>query len=164
MLAACIRLVEGARSSSVRVVHALIEFRPDRAGTAVNNPLMGAMSKIPGHILSGTTAAALVHELGPAPEDIMSVRIHGLSPFTGTELDPILRNLGVTTIVPVGVSVNEALFGLCIEAANLGYRIALPTDAIAGHPRSYALDVIRYSLALMANLTTVDDVLVAWRR
>jgi nicotinamidase-related amidase len=92
----------------------------------------------------------------------MSVRTHGLSPFTGTDLDPLLRNLGVATIVPIGVSVNEALFGLCIEAANLGYRIALPTDAVAGHPRQYALDVIRHSLALMSNRTTVDEIIAAW--
>jgi hypothetical protein len=59
--------------------------------------------------------------------------------------------------------VNEAIFGLCLEAANLGYRIALPTDAVAGHPRAYARDVLRYSISLMANLTTVDDVLAAWR-
>jgi hypothetical protein len=70
----------------------------------------------------------------------------------------------VRTIVPIGVSVNEALFGLCIEAANLGYRIALPLDGIAGFPREYALDVIRHSLALMSNRTTVADLVKSWAR
>ena len=162
MVGRCVALLRAARRAGVRVVHATIELRADRAGTAINNPLMGAMTKRPEHILRGSPAAELIPELGPEPEDLMSVRTHGLSPFTGTDLDPLLRNLGVTTIVPVGVSVNEALFGLCIEAANLGYRIALPTDAIAGHPRSYALDVVRHSLALMANRTTVDDIVAAW--
>jgi nicotinamidase-related amidase len=164
MVERCVALLRAARDAQVRVVHATIELRADRAGTAINNPLMGAMTKRPDHILRGTPAAELLPELGPEPEDLLSIRTHGLSPFTGTDLDPLLRNLGVTTIVPVGVSVNEALFGLCIEAANLGYRIALPTDAIAGYPRAYALDVIRHSLALMANRTTVDDVVAAWTR
>jgi nicotinamidase-related amidase len=162
MVERCVELVTRARAVGIRVVHATIELRADRAGTAVNNPLMGAMTKRPEHILRGTPAAELIPELGPEPVDVMSVRTHGLSPFTGTDLDPLLRNLAVTTIVPVGVSVNEALFGLCIEAANLGYRIALPTDAIAGHPRHYAQDVVRYSLALMTNRTTVDDIVAAW--
>jgi nicotinamidase-related amidase len=162
MVERCVELVGRARAAGIRVVHATIELRADRAGTAVNNPLMGAMTKRPEHILRGTPAAELIPELGPEPVDLLSVRTHGLSPFTGTDLDPLLRNLGVTTIVPVGVSVNEALFGLCIEAANLGYRIALPTDAIAGHPRQYAQDVIRHSLALMTNRTTVEAIVAAW--
>ena len=162
MVDRCAALLRSARAAGVRVVHATIELRADRAGTAINNPLMGAMTKRPEHILRGSPAAELIPELGPEPEDLMSVRTHGLSPFTGTDLDPLLRNLGVRTIVPIGVSVNEALFGLCIEAANLGYRIALPTDAVAGHPRSYALDVIRYSFALMSNRTTVDEVVATW--
>ncbi len=162
MLEACFRLVAGARRAGVPVVHALIEFRADRAGTAINNPLLGAMLKNPAHMLQGTPAAELMSELGPAPSDLVSRRTHGLSPFTGTDLDTLLRNMGVTTIVPTGVSVNEALFGLCIEAANLGYRLALPTDAIAGLPRSYAEDVVRYSLSLMCNLTTSEAVLGCW--
>ena len=133
------------------------------SGTAINNPLLGAMTKDPDHMLQGTPAAALLSELGPEASDLVSRRTHGLSPFTGTDLDALLRNMGVTTIVPTGVSVNEALFGLCIEAANLGYCLALPTDAIAGLPRSYAEDVVRYSLSMMCNLTTSEAVLGSWR-
>ena len=58
--------------------------------------------------------------------------------------------------------VMKALLGLCLSAADLGYRIALPTDGIAGLPRSYAQDVVRHSLAFIANLTTVDELRAAW--
>ena len=44
-----------------------------------------------------------------ASGDLVLPRLHGLSPFQGTELDSILRNLGVRTIVGVGVSVNVAI-------------------------------------------------------
>jgi biuret amidohydrolase len=159
---AAARLVRGARAAGVRVVHALVEFRSDRAGTAINNRLLAVMTRNPAMILQGTPAADLVPELGPEPVDLVSRRLHGMSPFTGTDLDQLLRNLGVTTVVPAGVSVNEALLGLCIEAANLGYRIALPLDAIAGHPRAYVDDVVRYTLSMMCNLTTVDEVRAAW--
>jgi len=151
-----------ARASGVRVVHAVVELRGDRAGLSINNPMMAYVVKNPDQVRQGTPAADLCPELGPEPEDIESRRIHGLTPFTGTELDSILRNLGVRTIVPVGVSVNEALLGLCISAADLGYRIALPTDAIAGIPRSYAQDVVRNTLAFLANLTTTEKVIAAW--
>ena len=160
----CVALLDGARSAQVQVVHACIAFRPDLRGTAVNNPLLGHMTKNPKMIPVGTPEAELLPELGPDPTDLVSTRLHGMSPFSGTSLDAWLRNCGVTTIVPVGVSVNEAIFGLCLEAANLGYRIALPVDAIAGHPRRYAEDVVRHSLALMCNLTTVAAVRDCWAR
>jgi nicotinamidase-related amidase len=155
-------LCGSARQAGVRVVHALVELRADRAGLSINNPMMAHVVKNPGQVLQGSPAAELCPELGPAPEDVECRRIHGLTPFTGTELDSILRNLGVRTVVPVGVSVNEALLGLCLSAADLGYRIALPTDGIAGLPRSYAQDVVRHSLAFIANLTTVDELRAAW--
>jgi nicotinamidase-related amidase len=163
VLTAAGRLVRAARAADVRVVHATIEMRADRAGGSVNNRLMAQSVKNPDQVLQGTPAADVVPELGPEPVDIVCRRIHGLTPFTGTELDPILRNLGVRTIVAVGISVNVALLGLCLSAADLGYRVVLPTDAIAGVPDSYADDVVTHTLALVTNPTTVDDVIGAWK-
>ncbi|MGP0030966.1 MAG: isochorismatase family protein [Acidimicrobiales bacterium] len=157
-------LAWAARAQGVRVVHAVVEMRADRAGLSINNPMMAYVTKNPDQVLEGSPYAELVPELGPEPPDIVVRRIHGLTPFTGTELDPILRNLGIRTIVPVGVSVNEALFGLCLSAADLGYSIALPTDAIAGLPRSYADDVVTHSLSLLANLSTTEAIRDAWGR
>jgi nicotinamidase-related amidase len=162
VLEAAVALVRGARATGVRVVHATVALRADRAGLSINNPMMAYVVRNPSQVLEGTPAAEVVPELGPAPEDIMCRRIHGLTPFNGTELDSILRNLGVRTIVPVGVSLNEAVMGLCICAADLGYRIALPTDAVAGIPRAYAQDVLQHTLGYLSNLTTTDKVLAAW--
>jgi biuret amidohydrolase len=156
------RLLRAARASGIRVVHATISLRADRAGLTINNRMMAISVKDPGQVLEGSESAQLLPELGPEPADIVCNRIHGLTPFTGTELDPILRNLGVRTIVPVGVSVNEALLGTCISAADLGYRIVLPTDAIAGVPEEYSDAVVGNTLALLANLATVDQVIDAW--
>ena len=50
--------------------------------------------------------------------DLVVPRLHGLSPFQGTELDSLLRNLGVRTIVGVGVSVNVAITNLAFDARN----------------------------------------------
>lgn len=49
--------------------------------------------------------------------------------------------------MPVGVSVNEALLGACLSAADLGYRLVLPRDAVAGVPEQYVDAVIEHTLA-----------------
>lgn len=82
--------------------------------------------------------------------------------MTGTDLDSVLRNLGITTIVGVGVSVNVAITNLVMDAVNRSYQVVLPRDAIAGYPREYADAVIDNTLALLATVTTTEDVLAAW--
>ena len=78
------------------------------------------------------------------------------------ELDGVLRNLGVTTIVGVGVSVNVAIPNLTMDAVNAAYNVVLPRDAIAGIPREYAEAVLRYTLSLLATITTTDALIDAW--
>jgi nicotinamidase-related amidase len=163
VIPAAVRLVTAARAAGVRVVHATVALRADRAGLTINNRIMAIVVKGPDQVREGSPEAELIPELGPEERDIVCHRIHGLTPFTGTELDPILRNLGVRTIVPAGVSVNEALLGACLTAADLGYRIALPVDAVAGVPEEYAAAVIQHTLALITNPTTVDQVIATWK-
>jgi len=157
------RLLAAARERGVPVVHCTAEFRADRAGSAVNCSLIAAMVRNPGHLLVGTPAAELIGELGPEPSDLVSARLHGVSPFTGTDLDTWLRNLGVETVVATGVSVNLGVLGLAIEAVNLGYRVVVPRDTVAGIPESYADDLLEHTYPLISTLTTVDDLLRAWK-
>jgi nicotinamidase-related amidase len=156
------RLATGARRAGVPVVHATIAFRPDRAGAAFNTPLLAGQVRHGTLVLQGTPGAALVPELGPEPGDVVVPRMHGLTPFTGTELDAVLRNLGVRTIVAAGVSLNEGVLGLCLSAADLGYRLAVPADAVLGLPEAYGDDVLANTIALLASVTSSDAVLTAW--
>jgi nicotinamidase-related amidase len=156
------RLVSRARQLGVPVIHCTAEFRPDRAGTAVNTQLIAAALRNPDHMLAGTPPAELVHELGPAPSDLVSSRLSGVSPFIGTSLDTWLRNLGVRTVVATGLSVNLGVLGLVIEAVNLGYQVVVPRDAVAGIPEDYAESVLKNTFPLVATLTTVNLLLDAW--
>jgi nicotinamidase-related amidase len=156
------RLLAAARARGVPVVHCTAEFRPDRAGSTVNCSLIAAMVRNPDHLLVGTPPAELIAALGPEPGDLGSARLHGVSPFTGTALDTWLRSLGVETVVATGVSVNLGVLGLAIEAVNLGYRVVVPRDTVAGVPRAYADAVLDTTFPLITTLTDVDELLAAW--
>jgi nicotinamidase-related amidase len=157
-------LLGAARAHGARVVHCTAEFRADRAGSATNCPMLAVMARQPGHLLVGSDAARVVDALGPEPGDLVSSRLHGISPFTGTALDATLRNLGVTTVVATGVSVNLGVLGLAIEAVNLGYRVVVATDAVAGVPRDYADLVMNNTIALLATRASVTEIVHAWDR
>jgi nicotinamidase-related amidase len=157
-----VRLLGAARALGVPVVHCTAEFRADRAGSTVNCSLIAAMLRNPDHLLVGTPPAELVEALGPEPGDLVSNRLHGVSPFTGTSLDTWLRSQGVETVVATGVSVNLGVLGLAIEAVNLGYRVVVPRDTVAGIPSAYADAVLDNTFPLISTLTTVDDLVAVW--
>lgn len=161
-LAACGRLVEGARRRGVPVVHALVEWSADRRGTPLNTPLVAGLARNPDQMLIGTEAVEPVPELGDTSDDLRSVRRHGLTPFTGTDLDPLLRSLGVHTVVAAGVSLNIGVVGLALSASDLGYRVVVPSDAVVGVPVEYGEQVLANTLAMVATLTTVDELLHNW--
>ena len=94
----------------------------------------------------------------------MVTRFHGLTPFDGTELDALLRNLGVRTVVATGVSVNVGILGLTLEAVNAGYQVVIPRDAVTGTPDEYVEAVFEHTLRLLATITTAGRVEEAWAR
>jgi nicotinamidase-related amidase len=80
----------------------------------------------------------------------------------GTDLDPILRNLGARTIVAIGASVNVGITNLVMDAVNAGYQVVLPRDAVAGIPPAYADAIIDNTLSLLATVVSTDDIVGAW--
>lgn len=156
-------LAAAARAVGVPVIHCTADSRPDGKGANRNARLFAAMGKGRPAASSGPSRPATVHAaVGATDDDVVLGRLHGASPMTGTSLDPVLRNLGVSTIVATGVSVNVAVLGLAFEAVNHGYQIVVPRDAVAGVGEDYVAALFAGTLSLLATVTTTDDLLSAW--
>lgn len=156
-------LAAAARAVGVPVIHCTADSRPDGKGANRNARLFAAMGKGRSATSSGPSRPATVHAaVGATDDDVVLGRLHGASPMTGTSLDPVLRNLGVSTIVATGVSVNVAVLGLAFEAVNHGYQIVVPRDAVAGVGEDYVAALFAGTLSLLATVTTTDDLLSAW--
>jgi nicotinamidase-related amidase len=163
LVANCARLARAARAAGVPVIHCTAETRDDGRGANRNARLFAGVRKSAVRMSPGSPAVQVPAEIGVDEGDVLLPRYHGLGPMTGTQLDPILRNLGATTIVGVGVSVNIGMTNLAFDAVNRGYQIVMPRDAIAGVPVSYAAAVVEHTLALVATITSTDEILAVWR-
>jgi nicotinamidase-related amidase len=155
----CAELARAARTAGVPVVHCTAETRADRKGANRNARLFMGAQKSPVDLAAVQPPA----EIGLDPGDLVLPRHHGLGPMTGTELDPVLRNLGITTIVGVGVSLNVGMTNFAFDAVNRGYQFVMPRDAVAGIPAEYAEAVLENTLSLVATLTTTAEVTASWR-
>jgi nicotinamidase-related amidase len=156
------RLVEAARAAGAEVIHCIAERRADNRGMNRNARLFGYMARAEPKLLPGSPATEIVPEVKLHPSDVVLSRLHGLSPFSGTELDFVLRNLEVKTVIATGVSVNVAITNLTFDCVNAGYQVVIPIDAVAGTPRDYVEQVFEHTLRNVATLVTTDELLRVW--
>ncbi|MFN8025468.1 MAG: hypothetical protein U0W40_03635 [Acidimicrobiia bacterium] len=101
------RVCNSARDAGAHVVHCTAVNRADGASSAVNCKIFAlgekvrAACRVP--IRPRSVRRVPSWSRGLEDEcDIVLPRIHGMTPFTSTSLDQILRNLGVRTVVRPG--------------------------------------------------------------
>jgi nicotinamidase-related amidase len=154
------RLLDAARSSGIRVVHATYEgaLGGNHIGTA---RIWRALGPATAGWAPGTVATQVIPEL-LAPGDLVLPRHHGLFPTLDSELLPVLKGLGVRTVVLAGVSLNLALPLTAGHTTQAGFRLIVPRDAVGGTPAEYGEQVLANTIAVLGRITTVDDLIAEW--
>ncbi len=156
-----------ARTAGLRVVHQTMRSRADGAGQAINCKIFAIGAKRRAEVGFeptdvGRPGAELADELDVQPSDIEVPRMHGMTPFNGTELDAVLRNLGTKTVVLMGVSLNLGITGGALSALDLGYQVVIVRDAVVGLPADYGEAVLTHSLSMISTIVTSDELIAAW--
>jgi nicotinamidase-related amidase len=161
VLATMGRLAAGARSSGVHVAH--LTYLPAASGRSTNrrSPLMRSLMAT-AEWNETHPAAQVVPEIGVGPDDLVLPRHQGISPVHRTETLAILRNMGIEEIVVAGVSTNLAVPLVAVGAADEDFAVTIPTDACIGTPPEHHASMLKNSLAFVARLTTVGDLLAEW--
>jgi nicotinamidase-related amidase len=161
-----VRLVVGSRSAGVKVLHCVKVTRSD--SLARNRNVM--LYKLRGQVPSGPVepdsrpidGSVVTPELGPEEGDLVLTRLHGMGAASDTGVVPVLRNLGITTVVVVGVSLNIGVPNTVMDLVNQAFEVVVPRDAVAGIPDEYGEQMIEHTLRYLATITTTDELLAAW--
>jgi nicotinamidase-related amidase len=165
-LPAMVQLAAAARDAGVQVVHCVKIFRRDSLARNRNTPLYrrsGVLPTGPVEPDSRPIPGSVVQpELGPDERDIVMTRLHGMGAVTDTGVVPVLRNLGITSVVVVGVSLNVGIPNTCMDLMNHGFEVVVPSDAVAGTPEEYGEQVIQHTLKVIATVTTSEAILEVW--
>ena len=133
-----------ARASGMKVVYLKMEFRPDLSDAGGPDspnwlkhlPLgLGERISAPqapdGRVLvEGTWNTAIIPELTPHPGDIV-VSKHRYSGFYGTDLDVVLRGLGVKHLVFTGATTSVCVESTLRDAMYRDYTCLLLSDCVA---------------------------------
>jgi ureidoacrylate peracid hydrolase len=93
----------------------------------------------------GSWGAALTSELQPAEHDLF-VDKYRMSGFFDSELDSVLRNLRVDTLLFAGVNADQCVYATLVDAACLGYDVIMLADAVATTSPPYCMEATLYNV------------------
>ncbi|WP_244629738.1 cysteine hydrolase family protein [Martelella limonii] len=117
-------------------------YDPDGRSTGIGKPLPGHGA----HVLEeGSWSAKVVDELTPEDGDI-AVSKYRMTGFTDTELEAILRNLDVSTLLFAGVNVDQCVMNTLTDAVARGFDAILLQDCAATSSPAYCLEATLYNV------------------
>jgi len=124
------RLLAAARAAGVQVMHTIIEaLTEDCRDVSLDHRLSGLM--VPkGHPLAGP-----IDELAPRANEIILPKTSS-GVFNSTNIDYVLRNLGVRKLIVAGVVTDQCVDMAVRDAADRGYLVAVPGDACATYTQA----------------------------
>lgn len=127
-------LLERCREQRIPVFHITRSYRED--GADVERFRLPAFRRRPG-VVAGTEGCDVVAELTPMPGEYHIVKPR-FSAFMGTELDHLLRRLGVTRLMVSGTQYPNCIRATVLDAVALDYDVTVVTDATSAQAPAVA--------------------------
>ncbi|MCY6381805.1 cysteine hydrolase family protein [Hoeflea prorocentri] len=119
------RLHAAIRAAGAETIYVAIEsLTRDGRDRGIDHKVSGI------HLAPGSTEARIIDAVAPAPDEIV-LKKTASGAFGATNLDYILRNLGVTQLIVVGVVTHQCVENTVRQGADIGYLVTVVSDACA---------------------------------
>ena len=148
-------LTEAARARGVPVLYINFCGKP---GFPRPNTRLHRVSASKPRLIEGTWGVQVHEALRLA---VVLERTVGVDGSYGTQLYPVLRQLGRSTMLMTGVSTNLAVEGIVRASVNRGFDVVVVEDCCASYPDEWHRFSIDNIMPLLATVTSSDAVLAA---
>lgn len=119
------RLQQACRSAGVEVIYAVIEnLTADGRDRSLDYRISGI------NVEKGSWDARVCDAIAPGPDEIV-LRKNSSSVFISTNIDYLLRSLGMRQLIICGVVTDQCVESAVRDACDLGYLVTLVPDACA---------------------------------
>ncbi len=118
-------LQRACRQAGIEVLYTVIESRTaDGRDRSLDYKITGF------NVPKGSFDAQVVQELAPGEDEMLFPKTSS-SVFISTNIDYVLRNLGVRYLIIAGCLTDQCVDSAVRDACDLGYLVTVPTDACA---------------------------------
>jgi nicotinamidase-related amidase len=133
-------MLQAFRQAGQPVFHITREYRPD--GSDVEMMRRKEFAQERPFVVPGTWGWQIVEQLTPLPGEYRIIK-NRFSAFMFTELDLILRRLGLTHLVITGTQIPNCVRATVFDALSLDYEVTLITDGCSAQTPDIAAANIR---------------------
>lgn len=162
------RTLDECRSRGIRVIYTTHAHRSDGCDMGRYGDLYPPVAQRTA-LVDGTPGIEIHPGLAPAPGEHV-IKKHRYSGFFATDMDLILREWGINTVVVTGTTTENCCHATARDAMFLNYRVAFLSDATGtfdypdlGYGAMSAEEVHRATLAILAfstaHVMTTDEFL-----
>jgi nicotinamidase-related amidase len=153
-----------ARSKHIPVIFVNYQSRPGGPDAKSRFWMSGGVQGLypnVAHQQEGSRWAEIIPELEPCQTDFYVNTKRRYSAFYGTDLDLLLRNLRVETVILTGVMTEICVLCSAFEAFNRDYRVVVVKDCTAGRDPETEVCVLERIIGLEVGWALTEEELVA---
>jgi ureidoacrylate peracid hydrolase len=144
------RLQAACRKGGIEVLYTVIEsLTRDGRDRGLDYKISGL------HVPKGSSDAQMIDVIKPAEDEIVIPKTSS-SPFISTNIDYVLRNLGVRSLIIAGLLTDQCIDSAARDACDLGYLVTIATDACATHSRERHEWALRNNYGYARQRTTAE--------
>lgn len=147
------KLIAWSREHGLPIIFTREMHRADRSDYGIE------LEYDPVHCVEGTTGSELVDGLDYRRGDYQIVAKRRYDCFMGTDLDLLLRSIGIENVVACGVTTHQCVMSTVFTARHLDYRVLVPPQACAGVSEAHHAAALLCMSDVFAYVTDVDTVL-----
>jgi nicotinamidase-related amidase len=152
-------LAAAAREKGMPVVHVWYVVEKGAVGLKQNAPLFQGV-KSANALVRGTWGAAPAKGLEPKRGDFV-VEKQRMNGFYSTNLDNLLRGVGVEKVVIAGAWTNMSIEHTARHAADAGYEVVVVSDATSTINDEWQHAALNYALTNVGEVGTTQEVLAS---
>jgi biuret amidohydrolase len=146
------RVLDACRRNNVPIFHVKIESKlPSCSDVSPIHRRVGFF------VAPGSPWGEFFDEVAPRPGEVVLTKTCS-GAFVGTDLDRILRNVGIRTLVIAGFYTDQCVETAARDAADIGYEVVLVHDACATYTRQAHENTLRAIGDVYVKLETTNHI------
>jgi len=161
-------LVDVARNAKVRIMYLqhtslpdLINESPPRIRYLMKARGSDDPALVPMFDVEGTWGHKIIEEIAPEPGDFV-IKKHRPSGFVGTNMDLILKNAGIKTLVFTGIVTEGCVESTVRSAVHHDYYVVIALDGVASKDKESHEGSLRW-FAKHFEMPTVNELIAYWK-
>jgi ureidoacrylate peracid hydrolase len=144
------RLLAACRAARIEIIHTVIEnLTRDGRDRSLDYKISGI------DVPKGSWDARVPDLVAPRDDEIVIAKTSS-SVFISTNIDYVLRNLGVRSLIIAGLLTDQCVDSAVRDACDLGYLVTLVTDACATHSEERHASSLRNNRGYCRQITTTE--------